>query len=131
MKPTIFRRLAACAVLVLLAACGEDAPAPAAVAPPAAQPAVQPAVQPAPQKAAAAAPAAPDADAELAARVKRALEKGAGEIAQGVDVSAKRGVVNLFGTVASGAQRGAAGRVAASVSGVTSVDNRLVVVKGS
>lgn len=134
MKPTIIRSLAACASLLLVAACSEEAPAPAPVAQPAAQPAAKPAppaAQPAPQKAAAAPQAAPDADADLAARVRKALEQASSEIAQGVDVTATRGAVRLFGTVASGAARGTAGKVAASVSGVTSVENNLVVVKGS
>lgn len=134
MKPTIIRSLAACASLLLVAACSEEAPAPPApVAQPAAQPAAKPAppaAQPAPQKAAAP-QAAPDADADLAARVRKALEQASSEIAQGVDVTARSGAVRLFGTVASGAARGTAGKVAASVSGVTSVENNLVVVKGS
>ncbi|OGA74424.1 MAG: hypothetical protein A3G81_14390 [Betaproteobacteria bacterium RIFCSPLOWO2_12_FULL_65_14] len=101
------------------------------------QPAVQPAApsaaqasaQPAAQKAPTTDQAA--ADAELAARVKKALESAPGQIAQGIDVTAQRGAVTLFGTVASGGQRNTAASVATSVSGVTSVDNKLVVVKGS
>jgi osmotically-inducible protein OsmY len=65
------------------------------------------------------------------ARVKKALEQAPGQIAQGIDVTARRGAVSLFGTVPSGAERGTAGKIAASVSGVSSVDNKLVVVKGS
>jgi len=135
MKPTLIRSLAACASLLLVAACSEEAPAPAPVAQPAAQQAAQqaaqPAAQPAPQKTATAPQAAPDADVDLAARVKQALEQASSEIAQGVDVTARRGAVSLFGTVASGEARGKAGKIAASVSGVSSVENKLVVVKGS
>ena len=137
MKPTTCRSLAACASFLLVTACSEETPAPAPVVQPAVQPAApsaaqasaQPAAQPAPQKAAITDQAA--ADAELAARVKKALESAPGQIAQGIDVTAQRGAVTLFGTVASGGQRNTAASVATSVSGVTSVDNKLVVVKGS
>jgi hypothetical protein len=137
MTPTI-RSLAACSALLLLAACGEDAPAPAPTAPSAGAPIPQPApaaaaaaVQRAPEKAATAPQALPDPDADLAARVKKALEQAPGQIAQGIDVTARRGAVSLFGTAASIAERSTAGKIAASVSGVSSVDNKLVVVKGS
>lgn len=135
MKPPIIPSLVAGVSLLLAAACSNDTPPPAPaaqpIAQPAAQPAPQPAAQPAPQKAAVAARAAPDADAGLAERVRKALENEAREMAQGIDVSAKQGVVRLYGTVASGADRGKAGKIAASVSGVSSVDNQLAVVKGS
>jgi len=39
--------------------------------------------------------------------------------------------VRLWGTVGTESERTRAERIAAGVSGVTSVDNRLVVVKGS
>jgi hyperosmotically inducible protein len=116
-------------VLVLLAACDDDAP-------PAQQAAPQPAMSaPLPaqtelQKPAAAAPQ-PDPSSELAARVKNALEAASAEVAQGIDVTAANGVVSLFGTVPDRAARRAAEKSAGSVPGVSSVVNKLVVVKGS
>lgn len=123
MKPLVL-----CLIASLAVACSDDPLPP----PPAAQPAPAPAVIP--PKAAAAEPvpeAKPNPDADLAARVKRALEAVSGEIAQGVDVAAENGVVRLFGTVRSSKERSAAGKAAASTPGVTSVENKLVVVKGS
>ncbi len=131
MNPSIIPSLVACASLLSLAACSDEVPQPPPVAQPLAQPAPQAAPQPEPQTVAAARQSAPDADAELAARVKKALESAATEIAQGIDVSAKQGVVTLFGTVASAAERGKAEKIAVAVSGVNSVENQLAVVKGS
>lgn len=127
MNPSIIPGLVACTSLLSLVACSDDVPPP----PPVAQPVAQPAPQPAPQPGAAARQTAPDADVDLAARVKKALESAATEMAQGIDVSAKQGAVALFGTVASAAERAKAGKIAASVSGVNSVENQLAVVKGS
>jgi hypothetical protein len=117
----------ALAVLVL-AACGEEAPPPQA-APQPASPAV-PLAKSEPQKPPTAAPQA-DPDAELAARVKKALDAASADISQGIDVTAKNGGVHLYGTVPSRAARRKAEQAAASTPGVSSVDNRLVVVKGS
>jgi len=122
MKP-----LVTCVFALVVAACGNDAAPPqavqvAAATPPA--PASQPvaAVVQAPQI---------DANAELAAKVKKALEAASTEISQGVDVVVVNGVARLFGTVGSSKERSAAEKIAASTPGVTSVENKLVVVKGS
>jgi osmotically-inducible protein OsmY len=73
----------------------------------------------------------PNADAELAARVKKALEEASSEIAQGIDVAAANGVVRLYGTVASRAARSAAEKIAASAAPGSAVENKLIVLKGS
>lgn len=67
--------------------------------------------------------------AELAARVKSALN--AAPRLTGIDVVASDGVVTLYGTVDSNADRATAERMAAKVAGVKSVKNDLVVLKGS
>jgi hypothetical protein len=123
-----------------LAACG-DQPAPKAEAKPAAPPpavaapvpAAPPAAAPTPAAAPAATPEAPKADPnkELASRVKRALEDEAKIQAAGIDVTASGGTVTLWGTTASSDERIRAGRAAYRVQGVTTVDNKLAVVKGS
>ncbi len=116
-----------------LAACGSKpnppqpkteapAPAPMAKASPASAP-VAAAPAPSPQP-------APDPNAELASKVKSALE-GHKLVAAGIDVSAADGKVTLWGTVASKAERSRAGKLASAVEGVRSVDNRLQIVKGS
>jgi osmotically-inducible protein OsmY len=94
---------------------------------PAPQAAPAPAVQPAPsaQQAANANP-----NDQLAARVKKALE-GASVQAAGVDVTASSGVVSLFGTVPSNEEKNRAARIAGKVEGVKSVENKLVVIRGS
>jgi hypothetical protein len=123
MKP-----LFVCMSALFVVACGNDTPPQQAAIPPApasvpAAPQPQPeAVKPAPR---------PDPDAELAARVKKALEEASSEISQGVDVAAANGVVRLYGTVQSGAARRQAEKITAATPGVSSVENKLVVVKGS
>lgn len=118
-----------------LAACGDKAPEPAKPAPeikpaPAApQPKIEPPKESPPPQA-----AAPDMAAEnaaLAAKVKAALAAEPGLNAPAIDVDAKDGVVSLFGTADNTANRDKAGRVAAKVKGVKSVNNKLVIVKGS
>lgn len=119
------------AVMVLgLAACGDDKPAPkpAAPTPQAAAPTPPPAppkpeVKPEPPK--------PDPNKELAARVKRALESEAKIQAAGIDVTASDGKVTLWGTTTSAAERRRAEAAAKKVEGVSAVDNQLKVVKGS
>jgi hypothetical protein len=124
MKPMVIT------LLLVAAACSNEAPPQAAVQPAPAAPA--PLAEAGAQKAAAVVPESrPNPDLELAARVKKALDEAASHISQGVDVAASGGVVRLFGTVASRADRRKAGQVAASIPGVTSVENKLVVVKGS
>lgn len=123
------KALMLCPALLLLVACGDDAPPPQAVLQ---TPPPQAVVEGRPQQAAAVVPEPrPNPDVELAARVKRALEEGSAEIAQGVDVAVANGVVRLYGTVASRAARSTAEKIAASTPGVASVENKLVVVKGS
>jgi osmotically-inducible protein OsmY len=73
----------------------------------------------------------PGPDKELAERVKRALEKEAKIQAAGIDVTASGGTVTLWGTAASTDERTSAARAAYRVQGVTMVDNKLAVVKGS
>jgi len=120
-------------VLLALAACS-DPPPPVTPTPPApvAQPA--PVVQPAPpeeKKAAEAEAPKPDPNAELAARVKRALEGEAKIQAAAIDVTAADGKVMLWGTASSPGERSRAAQVAGAVEGVKSVENRIAVVRGS
>lgn len=125
-------RISAAVLVFALAACGESAPPPPLkpiAPPPVASPSTAPAAAPeakAPEK-----PQPPDPNRELAAKVKRALEDEAKIQAGGIDVTAKEGVVTLWGTTTSDAERSRAGRVAAKVEGVKSVDNKLAVVRGS
>jgi hypothetical protein len=120
-------------LLLALAACGESSRPPPPlkpVAPPpvAAAPAI-PAL--APEAAKAPEPPKPDPNKELADKVKRALEGEAQIQAAGIDVTAKDGVVTLWGTATSNDERGRAARAAGRVDGVKSVDNKLAVVRGS
>jgi hypothetical protein len=115
-----------------LAACGDDAPPPPApkTAPP------SPPAAPAPEAKAPAAPkpaepARPSADQALADRVKQALRAERSLNAEAIDITAKDGVVALFGTVETRARRETAAKVAAAVAGVKSVENKLAVVAGS
>ena len=86
-----------------------------------------------PANAATASPAqakAPEADPNtaLAARVKKALETIP---VDGIDVTASDGAITLWGSTASAAERDRAAGMAAKIDGVKSVDNKLIVVKGS
>jgi hypothetical protein len=125
-------RLSAALLIFALAACGQSSP------PPALKPIAPPPVAPAATAPTAAAeakapekPQPPDPDRELAAKVKRALEDEAKIQAAGIDVTAKEGVVTLWGTTTTDTERSRAARVAAKVEGVKSVDNKLAVVRGS
>jgi hyperosmotically inducible protein len=71
------------------------------------------------------------ADKELAGRVKAALGAERTLNAHGIDVVASNGAVTLFGTAETRMKRDTAGKVAASVAGVKSVENKLAVVAGS
>src|SRR6266581_4942025 len=94
------------ALMILgLAACGDEAPKPAAKPIPEA-PVAKPAPPPAPEAKAPEAPK-PDPNKELASKVTR------------------------WGTAATAAERKRAATVASKVEGVTSVENKLAVVKGS
>ena len=126
-------RILAALIVLGLAACGDEAPKPAPkpAAPPTppqasatpAPVAPTPEVKPEPPK--------PDPNKELAARVKRALEGEAKIQAAGIDVTAADGKVTLWGTTTTDAERNRAAGVARKVEGVSAVDNRIKVVKGS
>jgi hypothetical protein len=128
--PRSFLVLAVAVAVLALAACGESAPPPPLkqIAPPPVAPAT-PAAPP-PEAKAPEAPK-PDPNKELAASVKRALEGEAKIQAAGIDVTADDGKVTLWGTTTSNDERARAGRAAARVPGVKSVDNKLAVVRGS
>lgn len=72
-----------------------------------------------------------EADKLLAARVKAALEQAEKALAENIDVVADAGVVTLWGTASAPAESARLGKVAIQVDGVKSVDNKIVVVKGS
>jgi osmotically-inducible protein OsmY len=71
------------------------------------------------------------ADKELAGRVKSALVAERNLNAHGIDVTAKDGVVTLFGTAETRLRRDMAEKIAARVDGVKSVENKLAIVAGS
>jgi len=123
--PRLLPALPAALLALALAACGDSPPPPKPVAmTPSVQPTPAPAQKPAedPQVA---------ADKTLAASVKGALLDAKALNAHDIDVVAKRGVVTLFGTTKTHALRSMAEKVAARVSGVTLVENKLAVVAGS
>ena len=126
------KKILACAAVLALAACGDEAPKPPAAKPapqaPIAKPAPPP--TPAPEAKAPEAPK-PDPNKELAAKVKRALEGEAKIQASGIDVTASDGKITLWGTAATNAERARAAKAAGAVEGVKSVENKLAVVKGS
>jgi len=110
-------KLLLAALLLSLAACKE------------APPPVQAATTAKPQ---AQAPSRPvDPNEELSIRVRRALEEAGKIDAAAIDISATDGVVTLFGTAGTKDERERAAQVAAKVDGVKSVENKLVVVRGS
>jgi hypothetical protein len=124
-------RTLATVLLFTLAACTEPAPPP----PPAAKTSAA-APKPPPVEAKAAEvpkPEAPkpDPNAELAARVKQALEGEAKVQGAAIDVTAADGKVTLWGTAGSAAERSRAAQVAGKVEGVKSVENKIAVVRGS
>src|SRR6266705_7142254 len=124
------KKLIAAVLFLGAAACGEQ-PAPKPAPAPAPQALPQPITPaPAPQAKAPEAPK-PDPNQELAARVKKALEREAKIQAAGIDVTAADGKVSLWGTAATAAERKRAESVASRVDGVRSVDNQIKVVKGS
>jgi hyperosmotically inducible periplasmic protein len=116
-----------------LAACSKEEP-PKAAAPAVVQPATQPAPAAAEIRAEKSEPAPPpkiDPDAELAGKVKTALHATQGLEALAVDVVASDGAVTLFGTADTRDSLEKAGKVASDVPGVKSVQNKIVVVRGS
>jgi hypothetical protein len=128
-SPIFNRHLPALSVARAPAACGATpAPKPQAkVEPVAVAPVVAaaPAPAPAPQEEKA------DPNKELAKRVKRALEGESKIQAAAIDVTAADGKVTLWGTAATADERNRATRAAYRVQGVTGVENKLAVVKGS
>jgi hypothetical protein len=123
-------RLFPAILLFALAACSDPPPP----APPATPTPSAPVAQPAPpeeKKAAAAEAPKPDPNAELAGRVKRALEGEAKVQAGAIDVTAADGKVTLWGTASSDGERSRAAQVAGAVEGVKSVENKIAVVRGS
>lgn len=123
-------RLSAAVLLLALAACSDDPapPPPSPAAPPA--PVAQPA-PPAEKKSVEVQAPKPDPNAELAARVKRALEGEAKVQAAAIDVTAADGKVTLWGTTPTTGERSRAAQVAGKVEGVKSVENKIAVVRGS
>jgi osmotically-inducible protein OsmY len=69
-----------------------------------------------------------DPNSVLASRVKQALE---GMHIEGIEVVAADGAITLWGATASAAERKHAEAAAVKIEGVKSVDNKLIVVKGS
>ncbi len=94
-----------------------EAPAPAAVP-------VAPVAAPEPEPKA-------DPNKELQKRVMRALEDEAKIHAAAIDVTAKGGVVTLWGTAATPDEKQRASRIAYRVIGVTAVENKLAIASGS
>jgi len=128
------RRLAT-ALIAGLTACSEPPPPPKPAAPPSPPPKAEApapaAPAPSPEAKAPEAPK-PDPNKELAQRVKRALEGERKINSGGIDVTAADGGrVSLWGTAATADERNRAGQVASKVEGVTSVENKLAIVKGS
>lgn len=123
--------VAAGVIALAIPGCGDEPkpkPKPATSTPPPA-PSPETKAAPAPVK-----PAAVDAQADdqaLAALVKSALAAEKNLNAHGIDVVAKGGVVTLFGTTETKARRETAAKIAAAVTGVKSVENKLAVVAGS
>jgi hypothetical protein len=108
--------LLAATLTLALAACG-DAP----------KPSIAPKL---PEAKAAEAPK-PDANKELAARVKKALQQEAKIHSAAIDVSATDGVVTLWGTATSAEEQRRVVQIATKVQGVKSVENKLEIVTGS
>lgn len=119
--------LAAFAVIALAACDSAEPPKPAAAEP------VKPMVQSAAPTPAPAPPSAPEpsADERLLERVKNALRDTRTVDAQGVGVTVADGVVSLFGTAPSDAERRGIEKFVAGIDGVKSVVSKLVVVRGS
>ncbi len=123
--------LAAFAAFALAACDSAEPPKPAAAEP--VKPMVQsaaPASTPAPTFTPPSAPE-PTADERLLARVKNALRDTRNVDAQGVGVTVADGVVSLFGTAPSDAERRGIEKFVAGIDGVKSVVSKLVVVRGS
>lgn len=123
--------LAAAVLILALAACSEPAPPPPVAKPSTETPKPPPVEAKAPEAPQASQAPKPDPNAELAARVKQALEGEAKVQAAAIDVTAADGKVTLWGTAGSAGERSRAAQVAGKVEGVKSVDNKIAVVRGS
>jgi hypothetical protein len=126
------RELTALSIALALAACGEPAaPKPQAKAEPVPVTPTPVVAAPAPAPAPAAQEEKADPNKDLAKRVKQALEGESKIQAAAIDVTAADGKVTLWGTAASADEKNRATRAAYRVQGVTGVENKLAVVKGS
>jgi len=125
------KQLLAVLAVLSLAACGDSTPPPAAkkAEPVTPTPVVKAPEAPKPEPKAE--EPKPDPNKELAARVKRALMDDSKIQGAGIDVTASNGTVTLWGTTATQGERNRAAAAAAKVQGVTTVENKLAVVKGS
>jgi hypothetical protein len=126
------RLILAGALLVGLAACGQEAPPKFSKATPSAPPSALPAATPAPvAEAPKAAPDNGEKNKALAARVKQALVAKKVKNAHAIDVTVEDGMVTLFGAVDDKPSRDMAEKVASGVDGVSMVHNNLAVAAGS
>jgi hypothetical protein len=114
------KTLLAAALILALAACGETSKPTLAAAPAPKLPDSNPVEAP-----------KPDPDKELATRVKKVLQQQASIRAAAIDVSARDGVVTLWGTATSAEEHRRVAQIAARIQGVKSVDNKLEIVTGS
>jgi hypothetical protein len=117
-----------------LGACTEETPKSADITPgakPAAPPAAAEAPAAAPVAEAKAPGPAPDLNKPLVDRIRQALARDREIEADDIDVSARDGVVSLWGTVSSAKERERAAEVAGAVGGVQRVENKLAIAKGS
>jgi hyperosmotically inducible periplasmic protein len=128
-KEAVMKYLLTLLATAALAACSDQTPPPAAKKAEIVTPA--PVVAEAPKPAPKAEEPKPDPNKELAARVKRALMDDGKIQGAGIDVTAANGAVTLWGTAATQSERNRAGATAAKVQGVTTVENKLAIVKGS
>jgi len=141
MKSTVVSALAAVALALGLSGCdwiksfwkSEDAAKPASGTP------TLPAMKPSDARIEVAAPDSsrsleatqPDEDSALAEKVKSVLREDPALRLLAIDAAASGGIVTLYGTANTLANREKAGRVASAVPGVKSIKNQLVIVAGS
>ena len=128
----------AAALALSLTACEDKPPAPVVtkieLPAPRVVPQAQPVVRAVPPRAAGpntAAEAKSAADKDLAAKVKTSILSQPGLKHLAMDVRAENGAVTLYGTADDDEQRGRAEKAAAGVSGVKSVTNQLLILRGS
>jgi len=141
MKSTVVSALAAVALVLGLSGCDwiKSLWTSGDAAKPASGTLAQPAPEPAEPKIEVAKPGAPrsleapkvDEDSALAEKVKAALGDDPELKLLAIDAGASGGVVTLYGTANTLANREKAARVASAVPGVKSVKNQLVIVAGS